>query len=59
MNCGLVYAQNVARDGPTAWILMELVDRSVRVWENIPGVKARALGCCSHRFRAYLQGPMF
>lgn len=44
MNCGLVYVQNAARDGPTAWILAELEDRSVRVWENIPGVKVRSIG---------------
>lgn len=43
VNCGLVYVQNAARDGPTAWILTELVDRSVRVWENLPGVKVRQL----------------
>ena len=39
MNCGLVYVQNAARDGAAAWVLAELVDRSLRVWENIPGVQ--------------------
>ena len=39
VNCGLVYIQNAARDGTAAWILAELVDRSLRVWENITGVQ--------------------
>ncbi len=42
VNCGLVYVQNAARDGATAWVLGELMDRSLRVWENIPGVRVIA-----------------
>ena len=45
VNCGLVYIQNAARDGATAWMLAELMDRSLRVWENIPGVQVLPYPC--------------
>ena len=30
INCGAVYAQNAAPDGPVAWITAEVVDRLLR-----------------------------
>ena len=38
VNCGVVYVQNAARNGPVAWVLAEVLDRSVRLAENVAGV---------------------
>lgn len=55
------YVQNAARDGAAVWILTEIVDRSVRVWENIAGVRVRVLSAClpvHTRFISYFR-PQF
>ncbi|KAG2452511.1 hypothetical protein HYH02_002750 [Chlamydomonas schloesseri] len=41
LNCGVVYAQNVAPDGPTAYVLAEIVDRLERWAEGATHLSSR------------------